>query len=116
MSGPIVRINPYELHINDPDYYDEVYVGNSRRTNKWPWSAKMFGYSTAGFATESHELHRIRRGALSSFFSKGSMLRLEPVVQTVVDKLVARLEKVRGSSTVVNVMDMFTAFTADVIG
>jgi len=44
------------------------------------------------------------------------MLRLEPVVQSTVDKLVTRLENIKGSSTVVNVIDMFTAFTADVIG
>ena len=36
-SGPIVRINPYELSIHDPEYYNELYVGSSkRRTNFWP--------------------------------------------------------------------------------
>ena len=116
LRGPIIRINPYELHINDPDYYDEVYAGNSRRTNKWSWSAKMFGTTLSGVATESHELHRIRRGALSSFFSKGSVQRLEPVVQSTVNKLVTRLEERKGSNRAVNVIDMFAALTADVIG
>ena len=39
--GPIVRINPYEVHIDDPDFYDEVYVnGAKRKTNQWEWSVR----------------------------------------------------------------------------
>ncbi|KAL9012150.1 MAG: hypothetical protein Q9173_003063 [Seirophora scorigena] len=37
--GPIVRINPYEVHINVPDFYDELYVmGGKRKTEQWSWT------------------------------------------------------------------------------
>ena len=29
--GPIIRVNPHELSIHDPDFYNEVYVTESKR-------------------------------------------------------------------------------------
>ena len=75
----------------------------------------MFGRSTSTFGTVDHELHRTRRAALSPFFSKLSVQRLEPVVQSVVDKLVSRMHDLKGSGTCINLIDAFSAFTGDVI-
>ena len=75
----------------------------------------MFGKTISGLGTESHELHRIRRGALANFFSKVSVQRFEPVVQSVVDRLVDRLQQVRVADVPVNLLDVFSSFTADVI-
>lgn len=40
-SGPIVRINPHELHINDPEYIDTLYSGPSKIRDKYRWMARM---------------------------------------------------------------------------
>ncbi|MCJ1457978.1 hypothetical protein MMC28_008347 [Mycoblastus sanguinarius] len=113
--GPIVRINPYEIHINDPDYYDEIYVSSSRRTEKYPWAAKMFGHSTSTLAAVSHEVHRTRKAAIAPFLSKASVQRLEPAVQSVITKMVQRLQEFQSSGRVVNVIDVYAALTTDVI-
>lgn len=40
--GPIVRINPREIHIIDPDFIDELYVGASKRkTDLWSWTVSF---------------------------------------------------------------------------
>lgn len=40
--GPIIRINPYEIHIIDPDFIDELYVGPSKRkTDLWSWTVSL---------------------------------------------------------------------------
>ncbi|MCJ1465823.1 hypothetical protein MMC07_004442 [Pseudocyphellaria aurata] len=112
---PIVRINPYEIHINDPEYIDDVYPGSSRRTMKWDWAAKMFATKSATLSTISHELHRTRRGSLASFFSKSSVQQLEPVVQSVVKTLVLRLQALKGSGTNLNVLNLYSSLTGDII-
>ena len=40
--GPLIRINPYEVHILDKDFIDELYVGHSKRkSNKWAWAVSQ---------------------------------------------------------------------------
>jgi hypothetical protein len=60
VTGPIVRINPWELHVNDPDFCDELYTGASRRRDNVAYHAGQFGNGDSAFVTVPHELHRIR--------------------------------------------------------
>ena len=39
--GPTVRINPYELHINDVKFYDEIYTSGRRRRDKYEWQVSV---------------------------------------------------------------------------
>lgn len=82
---------------------------------KWDWSARMFATKSATFSTLSHELHRTRRGSLASFFSKSSVQQLEPAVQSVVEKLVLRLQALKGSGTNLNVVNLYSCLTGDII-
>ena len=76
----------------------------------------MFGLRTSLLATESHELHRIRRAAIAHYFSKASLQKLEPGVQSQVDKLVSRLQAIKGSGKILNLLDVFACLTGDIIG
>ena len=115
--GPIVRISPYEIHIRDPEFLDEVYPSYAaRRTEKYEWAMRMFGVKTGLGVTKDHELHRIRRAPFAHYFSKGSLQKLEPSIQSVVDRLTSRLEELKGSGKSVDLKHLFACFTVEVIG
>lgn len=95
---------------------DEVYPNQQKRSMKYGWAMRMFGLRTAFFVTESHELHRIRRGIFAHYLSKATLYRLEPAIQSVMDKLISRFEELKGSGRNVNLLDVYGCLTGDVIG
>jgi cytochrome P450 len=113
-TGPIVRINPYELHIIDPDFFNELYASN-RQLDKYKWWTNLAGADGSGFSTVPHVLHRLRRGALSPFFSVRSVTQLEPMITSKVEKLSARLQGLAKTGEVARVDAAFMALTMDII-
>ena len=75
----------------------------------------MFGTNMAAVGTVNHDIHRQRRAALNSFFSKKSITELEPVIQTQVDKLCSKLNEAGRSQQIVNLSDALACLSADVI-
>ncbi|TKA81274.1 hypothetical protein B0A49_00228 [Cryomyces minteri] len=112
--GPIVRINPFEVHVKDPDWYDELYTGSSRRRDKSAWFVGRSGGNSI-FGTIPHEHHRLRRSALNPFFSKQSIVKLEPIIQDKVDKLCDAMKGYIESGKPVELQTAYMALTLDVI-
>ncbi|ETN41890.1 uncharacterized protein HMPREF1541_03829 [Cyphellophora europaea CBS 101466] len=113
--GPIIRINPYELHVRDPDFYEVLYSGPGQKRDKWWWSVDMFGNSSSGFGTVSHDLHRLRRSALNPFFSKQAITRMEPLIRELIEKLSVRFEGFRETGEPVDALQAYAALTTDII-
>ncbi|KAH7068192.1 benzoate 4-monooxygenase cytochrome P450 [Paraphoma chrysanthemicola] len=113
--GPLIRINPDELHLNDPYFYEHLYAGSGQKRNKEKNNAVLAGTTLALNTTIDHNLHRERRGYIASFFSKQSTQRLEPFIQGQVGKLVEKLRQAhRAGDTIVGVQT-FGALTCDII-
>ena len=113
-----MRINPYEIHINDPDFHEEVYVWASKgKSDKWYWSMRMFGqYEHSTFDTLDHDKHRMRREPWNPFFSKSAVARLQPtLIQKCVNKLCHRLAQHEAAGKTVVMTHAYACLTADVI-
>ncbi|KAL4925323.1 cytochrome P450 [Aspergillus undulatus] len=112
--GPIVRISPTELHVNDPDYYEVIYSHNSVR-NKYPYYQRTFNAPYALITAEDHHRHRLIRSQLNPFFSTTRIRQLEPALKKLVDKLCRRLEELKNTGVPVNIEYPLTCYTTDVI-
>jgi cytochrome P450 len=114
--GPIVRINPEELHCNDPEFTDEIYAGGNRVRDKQQHHVNSVAgpVSTSTFATVDHELHRIRRSAASRFFSRVQMLKFENEIACIVNQLCDKLLSWTNKSPF-DINDAYACFTADAI-
>lgn len=115
--GPIIRINPSEIHIADKTFFHTLYTGASHRRDKWAFYAKQFGADDSIFSTVNHDLHRLRRAALNPLFSAAKVRELQPIIDAQVDNVLRRLdEQARASKEQpVDLVVVFAAFTNDVI-
>ncbi|KAI1410009.1 cytochrome P450 [Hypoxylon sp. FL1857] len=115
--GPIVRVNPDELSIHDPEFYNELYVTESRRrTDHYDAFGKGIGFEDSHLFTKEHDLHRIRRKALEPFFSKLGINRLLPVIAEVALHLESRIREFSGTGKVIRLDHSFSAYAGDVVG
>ncbi|KAI4198280.1 MAG: hypothetical protein LQ350_005363 [Teloschistes chrysophthalmus] len=112
--GPIIRISPHELHIDDADFFEKL---NSFQ-GKWdkdPYTAHQFANPGSSVGTIDHELHRKRRSAVLPFFSKQKIYALEPVIQSTIDRLCNKMEDYVKSGQPLNLRNAYKCFAADVV-
>ena len=69
------RPGPHEVHIKDPDYYDDIYASSGRRREKDPAVVGRFDIPGSSFSSISPETHRQCRAPVEKLFSKQRSLR-----------------------------------------
>ncbi|EXK33568.1 cytochrome P450 oxidoreductase [Fusarium oxysporum f. sp. lycopersici 4287] len=117
--GPIVRINPNELHCADMSFSDEIYAVGGRKRDK-PFHQVNGSAAGTGnaFGTPDHDLHRARRAPVAKFFSRAMIARLEQEVhdlaQTLCNKLLAE-NKDEKERKPFEIAHAYSCFTSDAI-
>lgn len=68
---------------------------------------------TSSFGTASHDLHRIRRRAIEKFFSRQQMLKMEPEIHGLTQRLCDKILRTTGE--VLDVRTAYSCLVSDVI-
>jgi hypothetical protein len=84
--GPLVRINPDEVHIANSTLYDEIYYMGTKYS-KAPIFYNALCVPSSTFGTPPNDIHKIRRGAMNPMFSRQKVLELESIVQEKASKV-----------------------------
>ncbi|ERS99014.1 Cytochrome P450 family protein [Sporothrix schenckii 1099-18] len=114
--GPVLRIMPDVVHVNDPGFIDKLYTQSPKvRRERAPTVLNMFAKKFSMLPTKDHDVHRRRRAVLSRFFSHQSVRRLVPAINDTLAALLGRLQALAESGEPVRLSPYFKATTKDVI-
>ncbi|KAL1892346.1 hypothetical protein Sste5346_007084 [Sporothrix stenoceras] len=114
--GPVLRIMPDVVHVNDPQFTDKLYTQSPKtRRERAPTVLAMFAKHYSMLPTKDHDLHRRRRAVLSRFFSHQNVRRLVPVLNERLAAFLGRLEKCADTGEPIRLNPYFQAATKDVI-
>ena len=114
--GPIVRVRPDALHINDPNFIDKLYSQSPKQRRERYWTVLQNIQAPGSIlATKDHDLHRRRRAVLNPYFSQQNVRRLEPVVNQTLANLLHRMNGWASSGAPIHMNVPIRAATNDII-
>ena len=115
VQGQVIRINPDEIHLSNPENYEKIYSLSSP-FYKAPNFYKAFaGPASEVFVAVSNETHRVHRAALNHLFSRKMILELEGLVQSKAAKLKQHIQKALNAGKSIDLHHGFRAIAVDVI-
>ncbi|KAI0111592.1 cytochrome P450 [Daldinia grandis] len=113
--GPLVRINPDEVHCNDFRFTDEIYAVGGRKRDKALHQVTGSAMGTSTFGTSDHNIHRMRRTPVAKFFSRAQLAQLEPLVQRLAQRLCDKMLAQADTGKPFDITMAYSCFTADSI-
>ncbi|KKY29405.1 putative trichodiene oxygenase [Diaporthe ampelina] len=114
--GPLVRINPDEVHCSDPGFSDEIYATGGRKRDRTLHQINSAAVGDkAEFGTADHDLHRIRRAPVAKFFSRSVIIGLENEIAAVAQRLCDKIMAQRGNGTPFDLTMAYSNLSTDII-
>lgn len=111
--GPIVRINPDELHVKDSQWYDTCYSA-SRPSWKLLPVLKSVGMGKSTVAAEAPGRWAVKRRAMEPFFSRRNIAAFGPKMQENMARVIDRVKaEYVGTDRVLTIDHMWECFASD---
>ncbi|KAJ3546644.1 hypothetical protein NM208_g1901 [Fusarium decemcellulare] len=111
--GPIVRIGPNEIHIEDSEYFDSIF--GFRPLNKEAMTAKQFGINHALFGVEDYKAYTKKRAAFGDAFSRSKLLKLQDQINEEIEKGCTWIEEQSNKGEAVDLAYLYRAVPAEII-
>ncbi|KAF9771295.1 hypothetical protein IL306_011074 [Fusarium sp. DS 682] len=111
--GPIVRIGPNELHIEDSEYFDTIF--GFRPLNKEAMTAKEFGISHALFGVEDYRTYVKKRAAFGNAFSRTKLSEIQDQINEEIQSGCNWIGGKRKNGEPVDLAFLFRAVPAEII-
>ena len=89
--GPIVRISPEEVSLNDSEFNVDFFM-HDRKLNKDPWYY-YFGFQNALFVLQDKEKHRTRQANLANHFKGGYFQSSYPMITREIGDMIGKFEE-----------------------
>ncbi|KAI0848996.1 putative elymoclavine monooxygenase [Daldinia vernicosa] len=110
-GSPVIRIGPNHVHVNSPEFFEEVFHIGSKYS-KDPAFYKNFGGIDSMLDPEDFRTYRTH---ISPLYSARSADGLTPRLLTELQAIGKRLEQNVGTGAVVNIQKLFRTLSADMV-
>ncbi|RBR19625.1 hypothetical protein FVER53590_10960 [Fusarium verticillioides] len=111
--GPIIRIGPNEVHIEDSQYFDTIF--GFRPLNKEAMTAKEFGIDHALFGVEDYKTYVKKRAAFGNAFSRTKLSKIQDQINEEIQKGCIWVEDNSKDGGPVDLAFLFRAVPAEII-
>ena len=109
-----MRINPYEVHIKDPDFCVDAF-SSSKKLDKYGWWYRVFGGPGSTISTEHHFVHKVRRSAFQNFLSRRAIKEFAPTIAEKLRGIDGVMSRYVLAGEPVNLSSMYRCLAADVV-
>ncbi|KAI1099866.1 cytochrome P450 [Jackrogersella minutella] len=113
--GPVLRVAPNEIDIADGDAVESIYIekGGFQKTEAYS-KFDIDGHSTI-FSTQTLTARANRAKAVVPLFSTASIRNAQPVLASVVDQFIARIQREGRTGKPINVLNITRSMALDAV-